>query len=439
MATVTSSSHRVRTTIALVHRYVGLTMTIFLVIVGLTGSVLAFQRELDAWLNPELLVVPDPGHGQAPLDPFDLQAKADRADPRVRVDAVPLNLEPGEAWAAWLAPRTDPATGKPFELPFNQILFNPYTGEPTGHRLLGEVTLRPEGLIAFLYRLHYSLALPESTGRTGALILGIVALLWTLDCFVGVYLTLPVRSTGAGVARNSAHGWWVRWKPAWKVRWHGGSYKVNYDLHRAGGLWLWAMLLVFAWSSVAFNLNEVYSPVMKTLFAMRAEQPELPKLEQPLEHPALDWRQAHAQGRRWLQALVQREGAQVDREEYLFLDREHGMYTLNARAVDDLGKFSTLAVSFDANTGALHESQWRGSEKAGDTVTRWLVMLHMAAVGGTAMQGFVCLMGLVITGLAVTGVVVWLRKRKGEQMLRQKSRAAAITRPNSASAKGDQT
>ena len=39
----------------------------------------------------------------------------------------------------------------------------------------------------FIYSLHFKLAL----GMTGFWIMGIVALVWTLDCFVGFYLTLP--------------------------------------------------------------------------------------------------------------------------------------------------------------------------------------------------------------------------------------------------------
>ncbi|MGQ0591136.1 MAG: PepSY domain-containing protein, partial [Gammaproteobacteria bacterium] len=42
----------------LLHRYAGLAMTVFLILVGVTGSVLAFYHELDRWLNPELLTVP---------------------------------------------------------------------------------------------------------------------------------------------------------------------------------------------------------------------------------------------------------------------------------------------------------------------------------------------------------------------------------------------
>ncbi|MEI8209225.1 MAG: PepSY domain-containing protein, partial [Methylococcales bacterium] len=41
----------------LIHRYIGLSITIFLIIVGLSGSVLAFRDSLDLFLNPDLLRV----------------------------------------------------------------------------------------------------------------------------------------------------------------------------------------------------------------------------------------------------------------------------------------------------------------------------------------------------------------------------------------------
>ncbi|MGH8511601.1 MAG: PepSY domain-containing protein [Gammaproteobacteria bacterium] len=71
-------------------------------------------------------------------------------------------------------------------------------GEKIGTRQWGEVSLAKENILSFLYRLHYTLALPEGTGNLGGYVLGITALLWTLDCFVGVYLTLP-----AGRRRDS--------------------------------------------------------------------------------------------------------------------------------------------------------------------------------------------------------------------------------------------
>ncbi len=52
-----------------------------------------------------------------------------------------------------------------------------------------QITEGWHNLMPFIYKLHYSLAL----GSFGIWVLGICALIWTLDCFVEFYLTLPQR------------------------------------------------------------------------------------------------------------------------------------------------------------------------------------------------------------------------------------------------------
>jgi hypothetical protein len=78
----------------------------------------------------------------------------------------------------------------------------------------------------------------------------VAALIWTLDCFIGFFLAFPPgrRDNPASVPQN-VRRWWWRWKPSWLVRWNSSQHKVTFDLHRAGGLWLWPLLLVFAWSA----------------------------------------------------------------------------------------------------------------------------------------------------------------------------------------------
>src|SRR5690606_34170100 len=40
-------------------------------------------------------------------------------------------------------------------------------------------------------------------------------------------------------------------------------YRLNFDLHRAGGLWIWCIILVVAFTSFSLNLyREVFYPVM---------------------------------------------------------------------------------------------------------------------------------------------------------------------------------
>ena len=385
------------------HRWTGLAMAGFLVVVGLTGAVLAFRAELDLWLNPELLTV---AKRDAPmLDPLVLREKAQALYPDARFDIVQLHVEAGSSVEVVVQAQKDSAA-RPI-----LAYFDPYTGDRLGERLWGEVSLAKKDIISFLYRLHMSLALPASTGSLGRYILGVTALVWTIDCFVSFYLTFPLSRHER--ASSSAKSWWSRWKPAWLIKFSAGAYRINFDIHRAFGLWTWAMLFVFAWSSVAFNLPQVYAPVMNTLFAHTEPTANMPARAQPLDNPKLDWRAARDTGRALLDEQGRLHGFAVDWDGSLVLDREHGAYYLIAHGSLDKDTDAETYVIFNADTGAPLDASWPGkaTEKTGDVISRWLFMLHMARVFGIPMKVFVCAMGFVITALSITGVYIWLKKR----------------------------
>ncbi len=50
-----------RAILVLLHRYIGLATAVFLLLAGLTGSLLAFNHELDEWLNPGFYEAPAEG------------------------------------------------------------------------------------------------------------------------------------------------------------------------------------------------------------------------------------------------------------------------------------------------------------------------------------------------------------------------------------------
>ena len=50
-----------RAFLVLLHRYIGLATALFLLMAGLTGSILAFNHELDEWLNPEFYTASSEG------------------------------------------------------------------------------------------------------------------------------------------------------------------------------------------------------------------------------------------------------------------------------------------------------------------------------------------------------------------------------------------
>ncbi|WP_348273261.1 PepSY domain-containing protein [Methylocapsa sp. D3K7] len=186
------------------HHWVGLAMTGFLVLVGLTGSLLAFNNELERLISPQLFATSRPD--ATLLDLGALAARAENMVPEAQVQVVSLTAS--DQAVAQMMPRTNPATEKPYQPNFDQLFLDPGTGEELGRRMNGDITQGWINFMPFIYDLHWRLAL----GTTGFWILGIAALAWTIGCFIGFYLTLPV----------AIENFWVRWKPGWLVKWRAG-------------------------------------------------------------------------------------------------------------------------------------------------------------------------------------------------------------------------
>jgi uncharacterized iron-regulated membrane protein len=369
-----------------IHRWAGLTIALFLIVVGGTGSLLAFYPELERVVAPQFMLAPGDG---LRLDPLVLRERAEALSGG-RADFVPLHVAPGdaaimqvEAWPGHAA------------LDYDELALDPATGAELGRRTWGDIGEGTVNLMPFLYRLHYSLA----AGEWGSWALGIAAFVWTIDCFVGWALTLPARRPFL----------WRRWRKAWSVR-TDNAPKLTFDLHRAGGLWLWPILLIFAWSSVGFNLQPVYSPVMQAVLGNA--EPANGARAVPVETPALDWHAARERARTLAAERGRIEGFSVTREEWLRLDRAEGAYIFAFQSDRDVyARFVGGRLVFDANTGALRSLKLPTGQHARTTVETWLSGLHMGVVLGLPWRIAVCLVGLAVMMLSVTGVLIWMRKR----------------------------
>lgn len=376
------------------HRWAGLITALFIAVAALTGSIIAFEEEIDGWLNPRLFHVSVPvdaaGRARPMLHPLEIRERAERALPDYYVANIRFHREPGEAQELFLRPK--PGTSADG----NQAFLNPYTGE-----LLG-VRNNDASLVGFIYQVHYTLAIPGTFGRW---LMGLMALVWTLDCFVGFVLTLP-----------RARPFWTKWSIAWRIKKNAAPVRLNLDLHRAFGLWLWALLLIYAWSSVMLNLRQqVYRPVMASIFTF-SENLRPPKRAAPVDNPTLDWRAAESTGKAAMQALAREKSFEIYYFDNLSYIRDGGFYAFSANTSRDIVRDrGQTSVFFDANTGELLGFRIQTGEASGDTISRWLQSLHMAQIWGRPYQIFVCLMGLVITMLSVTGVIIWWNKRSARQ------------------------
>jgi len=439
---------RVRNVWLQVHRYGGLAMAVFLIIVGLTGSIMAFGDEVNHLLSPERYASPRPGvrradleallvHAQASTPPggtvVSLAVASDHAQalimPQMDMQATLDRSKRRSSSLSMLF--TSDITSLMGEMPFQPftLYLDPWTGQELARRPLGGGVLT-RGVMPFISALHDSLAL----GLFGRWFLGIIALLWTIDCFVSWYLTLPASTTR----------FWRRWKPAWQIKRNANTYRLNFDLHRANGLWLWPILFVFAWSSVMFNLKPVYEFVTRSLFdyttsaeqrgnrAINAKEFKLtPGEVAPSASSAL------AAARQLAAEEGRRRGVALGEPTSFISAPGTRLVTLGfrspSRRCEDLAERQcVVSLAIDGKNGRLVE--WRDpeaearDEATGNFVSRWLRQLHYGQTLGLAYRLFVCILGLAVTLLSVTGIYIWWKKRDARAWAEERRARAEVAR-----------
>jgi uncharacterized iron-regulated membrane protein len=384
------------------HRWFGLAMAMFLFVEGFTGCLLAFNAELTKVFNPKLFVS-KPAPDARLLDLATLVEKAESVDPalgvayfaRYRDDQVML--------------RCTTKAGAKQDIGFMYLVVDPYTGKELGRLLWCGYDVNGgfvANIMPFIFDVHMTLKL----GSVGTWVLCIVALIWSVDCFIGFYLTLPV----------SRRSFFSRWKPAWLVKVRGGSFRLNFDLHRAGGLWFWVPLFTFAWSSVCLiDSTGIYESVMGTLFHSPSPIETIEKYfpDRPVEHPKLGWRAAQSAGEKLMAEEAGAKGFKVVRPVSLNYFTGSGLYNYIAETDRRFPNDQRVTIFFDAQTGALHGIMSSRDEHLGGTITNWLRALHMVQdpVAYLPYRILVAATGLVTVMLSITGVYIWWKKRRARQ------------------------
>lgn len=416
-----------RTAFVTVHRWAGLITAAFLFFSGVTGAVISWDHALDEWLNSHLIEAKAQG---TPRPSTELAKLLEARDPRVRVSYLTITPEAGHSLAFFVEPKIDPATGKRFQVDYNQVFLDPVTGDELGRRYWGSVwPVTRENFVSFLYKLHYTLHIPEFWGsdRWGMRLLGIIAIIWTIDCFVGFYLTLPARrranaARSASVTRQLDRGFWARWKPAWGIKTSGSAYRINFDIHRAFSLWTWFVLFVVAFTAFSLNLYfEVFSPLMKkvsnytpTPYEQRTpappDQPAIPKLSFA---DTIERGKADGQSRGW--------SAPVGAVYYAQLFDIYSVSFFKPGDDHGAGGVGPAQLFYDGQDGRPLGARipWQGT--AADVFVQAQFPMHSGRILGLPGRILISAMGIVVAALSVTGVVIWYRKRRARLSARAKT------------------
>lgn len=389
-----------RRLLASLHRWSGLVLLACLVIVGVTGSVLAFGPEIDRWLNPDLLVV-QPGPQRVPM--ADVVAKVEAQYPGTAVAQVLLGEHPDDALAVYLNTahlvRTPHGMGHDMNtsLPFNTVFVNPYTGDILGHRSSSRILFTREHVMPLTLQVHYCLLM----GGPGMWFMGAVAVVWLLSNLIGLALAWP--------------GAWLRlrsWIPILSVRTRAGSYKVNYDTHRVSGVVMTPILLVLAFTSIYLNMRTIVIPLVAKVSPLSAGVRGKGYGD---VDPAITPDAAMAAAARAV------PNGRIDR---FSRDFRNGWYTVRLQLPDDPGHYGNNIAAVDFMTGEVKSLRLAANDTAGDRFLNWQLPLHAGRFWGLFGQTLVAVAGVVLVFLNGTGLYMWWWKRRTRRPVAQPARVS---------------
>jgi uncharacterized iron-regulated membrane protein len=391
-----------RRVLVVLHRWFGLFTALFLFAAGFTGAIVSWDHELDAWLNPALFQARSgSAYAIAASDTLALMERVEMQDARLRVRYAPLSVGPGRTLQLWVEPRIDPATKRPFELDFDQLAVDPASSHIQGRRMWGEVSLARENLVPFLYKLHYTLHIPNVFGvEFGIFFMGGVAIVWVLDCFIALWLSFPKRKT---------------WRKSFAFRLRSGGARLTFDLHRSGGVWAWGLLLTLAVTAVSMNLQAQVVRPLVSLFSTLDESPFDSRMLNPPDDPVI----TRAQVLDVARAEAQRRGITAPAGGITYARGVYGVGFFSPGLEHGDGGLGNPWLYFDARDGRCMGGELPGQGSAGDVFLQAQFPLHSGRILGLAGRILVSLMGMGVAILSATGVLIWARKQRARALQRR--------------------
>jgi uncharacterized iron-regulated membrane protein len=349
-----------------IHLWIGLGLAVLLIPISLSGALLVWHDHQDALVNPDRYAVT-----AGPAQPASMMLASAAASLGRGFEPVNVRLPESSGWPATVTVREQRrggGGGRP-------RLVTVYLDPPTA-RVLATAEFR-NTLIGFLHRFHENLTIPEYSGRAVVGWAGVGMLVLSLS---GIYLWWP---------RNASFSRGLRWRrgPA-----------TSFNLHHLFGFWIAIPLAVVSATGVYLGFPQQARELLSSVAPMTPQQRgafNAPLLASPHidVDRAVDIATASAAGSRAAAVFLPTQQNQAWRIQLRDRDSE----ALTTVMVDDRSGTLTKVVP-----------------QSGDKIAQWIRWIHEGSHSGVLWQILVFLCGVLPTGFAVTGTMIWLRKRKAK-------------------------
>jgi uncharacterized iron-regulated membrane protein len=348
-----------------IHLYLGLFGSVFLVILGVTGSIIAFEGDIDHWLNPKLWYVTPRAN---PLPEGDLIAGVEIALLPARVGSVQFPQQRNLAQVMQL--NTGP-----------EVFVNPYDGAILGQRLGPSKTQR---VLGYIHQIHLRLATDAraSFSPAGKLIVS----------YAGLFLCL--------LAPTGFILWWRARRTS--VQWNASWFRLCFDLHQCIGIYAGAFLWIAAFTGVLIGFNAAE----KAIYSLtHSSPPSRPRLPQSVPVPG-------AAPVRIAQALQTARAALPSASiDGVFLPLgPKAAYVVVMRVPEETSGSAHSTVSVDQYSGAVLQVHNFLTDSLGYRWIRFNRSIHTGDIWGLPGHVIVSLSSLLLVAMVITGLVIWWKR-----------------------------
>lgn len=398
-----------------VHLWIGVGLAVLLIPISISGGLLVFHDDLDALINPQRYAVTGP---QAALPASDYLAKAAEAvakDPaNLRVTGLRYPEEGGPMRVVARAANAEPGT-RPRSV---TVFLDP----PTGNVL--DVMEFGSSLIGFLHVFHENLTLPQYNGRQIVGWAGVGMLILSLT---GIWIWWP---------RNGGFLKGLRWTR---------SPHFTFNLHGMLGFWISIPLAVVSLTGIYLSFPQTARELMSSVAtvtpnaragfnadvvrqtALTANRAlEIARQAEPNATPIAIFlpTQQRGEGNRAPEAN-RGEGARNGQGNRGAEGggRPAGPGPSWRVQLSRVESGQTVTVMVDDHNGRAAPTI---VPQSGDSAASWIRWIHEGSHSGPVWSFIVLLTGIFPTIFAVTGIIMWLRKRAGKKALKT---GAAQLRP----------
>ncbi|MBT2619503.1 PepSY-associated TM helix domain-containing protein [Chryseobacterium sp. ISL-6] len=368
-----------------IHLWLGLTSGLIVVIMAVTGCILAFEKELKQTFYPEKYFVKN--IKKEKLQFSELKLKAEQALPdSLKVSRVEISSDPSRSYAfRSLKMNNEALTYWGTYVHYYRVYIDPYTGKVL------EVENAKTDFFEIVMDLHRRLLLGEKIGKT---ITGYSTLILAIMLFSGLVIWYPRKMN-----KNALKGMFsIKTSANWK--------RINYDSHNVLGFYAVIPLILISYAAVIWNFEDIDKWVKKTLNGkIHTEQKAKSKI------PSGDFSNQkdilNIVGSEVEKTLAGKESALIT-----FPKKEEGTYY--AEVTYGNKQYQNEQFNFDQYSGEIlkHQSYKDKNIGYGTALRERNYDLHTGSIFGLAGRFLFLFAGMIAVSLPITGFIIYLNRKK---------------------------